>query len=191
MNGDDGYEIVKWYTRARRFPKLIGKTPDGTRIWGGPYTYTQVIVAVVVLVVGNETLWLWGQFGLVGNALVLVGGSYGAAVAAGRLPIGMRSPVSVGVGCWRALTAPAHGVHAGMPVRLPRASVVRSQVVVSTAAARRPAPTPADTAVSPVPAPVATPPAPVSTTARHPAAIPALTGVQRLLASSGATHQES
>jgi len=33
---EDHHEVVKWYTRARRFPQLIGKTPDGARLWGGP-----------------------------------------------------------------------------------------------------------------------------------------------------------
>ena len=70
----DGYEVVKWYTRARRFPQLIGKTPDGATIWGGPYTYTQVIAGVAFIVIGSKTTWLWGHFGLLGNALILVGG---------------------------------------------------------------------------------------------------------------------
>ena len=41
---------LKWYTRARKFPQLIGRTPDGTRIPGGPYTYTQVAAGVVTAV---------------------------------------------------------------------------------------------------------------------------------------------
>ena len=74
MSGrDESPEIVKWYTRARKFPQLIGKTPDGAKLWGGPYTYTQVVGASVVLVVGLKTISLWGSFGLVGNALVVLG----------------------------------------------------------------------------------------------------------------------
>jgi len=36
-------------------PAAIGKTPDGARLWGGPYTYTQVITAAAVLVIGAKT----------------------------------------------------------------------------------------------------------------------------------------
>ena len=34
--GEQSLEVVKWYTRARRFPQLIGKTPDGARIGAVP-----------------------------------------------------------------------------------------------------------------------------------------------------------
>ncbi len=106
---DPDTEVVKWYTRARRFPQLIGKTPDGATIWGGPYTYTQVIVGVGVIVVGSKTTWLWGHFGLIGNALILLGGAYGLVLLLGRLPLGSRNPLSVSAGAVRAMSAPAHG----------------------------------------------------------------------------------
>ena len=82
-------EVVKWYTRARRFPQLIGRTPDGARIWGGPYTYTQFFGGVAVLVVGAKTVGVWGQFGVIGNALLLLAVAYtvtrGAGPAADRV----------------------------------------------------------------------------------------------------------
>ena len=34
-------EVVKNYTRARKFPQLLGMTPDGKKLPGGPYSYTQ------------------------------------------------------------------------------------------------------------------------------------------------------
>ena len=67
-SSDDRVEVVKWYTRARRFPQLIGKTADGTTIWGGPYTYTQAGVGAAVLIIGSQTIDWWGQFGLVTGA---------------------------------------------------------------------------------------------------------------------------
>src|SRR5450759_686655 len=54
-------EVVKYYTRARKFPQLIGRTPDGAKIWGGPYTFTQAISAGVVLFVGVNTMGLWAH----------------------------------------------------------------------------------------------------------------------------------
>lgn len=202
MSGrDESPEIVKWYTRARKFPQLIGKTPDGAKLWGGPYTYTQVVGASVVLVVGLKTISLWGSFGLVGNALVVLGAAYGTALLLGRLPLGTRNPISVGSGILRALSGPAQGVLAGTPLRIRRPHRVRTRLVIRHAVPTTATP-PAEPAVdlTPEPAPAApvptlepvqqrTPPAagPAPTTPRR----PALTGVQRLLASTGANSQEN
>ena len=43
-------EVIRNFTAARKFPQLIGKTPDGKRIAGGPYTLTQGIVLAIVLI---------------------------------------------------------------------------------------------------------------------------------------------
>ena len=204
---DTTTEVVKWYTRARRFPQLIGKTPDGATIWGGPYTYTQVIAGVAVIIVGSKTTWLWGHFGLIGNALILLGVTYGLVLLLGRIPVGSRNPLSVGAGVLRAMTAPALGTRGGSPVRVRRPHRSRTKVVVTPDAPtladvqlsgstppsrtkpRRSHPRPrwSRPAPSQHPAPVAAPPPPRAHPDRHP---PALTGVQRLLASTGATHQE-
>lgn len=201
---EEAPEIVRWYTRARKFPQLIGKTPDGAKLWGGPYTYTQVIGAAVVLVVGLKTISLWGAFGLIGNALVVLGAAYGTALLLGRLPIGSRSPISVGAGVVRALSGPAQGILCGAPLRIRRPHRVRSRLVI-----RHPIPSsahPSDPTLlvpaDPVPAEVVqsevsparepalqripSPAEPGPTTHRR----PALTGVQRLLASTGANSQE-
>jgi|GEM_PF-945512 len=127
---DDG-DVVRWYTRARRFPQLIGKTATGGMIWGGPYTYTQVAVGVGVFVVGLQTTWLWGRFGLIGNTVLLAVVAYGLVVLVGRLPIGSRNPLSIGSGALRALGAPAHGRLAGAPLRLRRPHRVSSRLVVN------------------------------------------------------------
>lgn len=208
---DEAPEIVRWYTRARKFPQLIGKTPDGAKLWGGPYTYTQVIGAAVVLVVGLKTISLWGAFGLIGNALLVLGAAYGTALLLGRLPIGSRSPISVGAGVVRALSGPAQGILGGSPLRIRRPHRVRSRLVIrhtvptttgvpttavpTTAAAVQPTsaadPMPAAAAVSPARGltqePTATAPGP----APVPPRLPALTGVQRLLASTGTNPQEN
>ena len=52
---------MKWYTRARKFPQLIGRTPDGTRIPGGPYTYLQVAAGVGMAAVLAATTGLWAR----------------------------------------------------------------------------------------------------------------------------------
>ena len=208
----DGTEIVKWYTRARRFPQLIGKTPDGATIWGGPYTYTQVIAGVATIVVGSKTTWLWGHFGPIGNALILLGVTYGLVLVLGRMPIGSRNPLSVGTGAIRALSSPAQGHLGGTPVRIHRPQRARSRLVITPDAptlaeiqARRAAAA-ADSAGKPsrrrrrLPRPRWSRPAPAqqpqhsthrlrpTPQSARPSAAPALTGVQRLLASANAPH---
>jgi hypothetical protein len=89
---------LKWYTRARKFPQLIGRTPDGTRIPGGPYTYTQVAAGVVTAVVLAQTTWLWAHGGLILNATIFIGATVGAVFAAGKLTPGMRNPIVLASG---------------------------------------------------------------------------------------------
>lgn len=205
----DDPEVVKWYTRARRFPQLIGKTPDGATIWGGPYTYTQVIAGVLLIVIGSKTTWLWGHFGLIGNALILLGATYGLVLLLGRMPIGARNPLSVGAGALRALSSPAQGHLAGGPVRIRRPHRVRSRIVIgdaptpsrrapqqrtteATSRRRRHWPRPRWSRPAPSQLPMPIPakrlrPTPATT---RTAPTPALTGVQQLLAAAGQPSQE-
>lgn len=166
MPKNEETEVVKWYTRARRFPQLIGKTHDGTPLWGGPYTYTQVIVGVGILIVGVKTTSLWGHFGLIGNALLLLSVAYGVVLLVGRLPIGSRNPLSVGAGALRAWSAPGLGRQGGTPVRARRPTRVTRSVLTVTSC-------------SPTTLEVPDPPPPAATAEPPPAV---LTGVQRLLA---------
>jgi len=206
---EDQYEVVKWYTRARRFPQLIGKTPDGARLWGGPYTYTQVIGFVIVLVAGIKTVGFWGQFGLIGNALLVLGAAYATALGLGRLPIGSRNPLSVAQGALKSISTPPTGSYAGRPLKIRRPHPVTSKVTVTpidhtyldlpdtpSSSTRRPMPAvKADPTPSrgrprwsrPAPAQRPQPSRPTSSPAAQPAA---LSNVQRLLASTGSAHQE-
>lgn len=197
-SNDATYEVVKWYTRARRFPQLIGKTPDGAKLWGGPYTYTQVIGAAIVLVVGVNSVGLWGQFGLIANAVILLSSAYGTAVLLGRLPIGSRNPLSVGSGLVRALSSPTHGNFAGRPVRIRRPHRVQTRLIIShvvpqLSTVHRPSTAAAAAPVEPQQprhhGSGRRPPAAPSPAARR-TAQPALTGVQVLLASTGTPAQE-
>lgn len=113
-------ETVKWYTRARRFPQLLGRTPDGTKIPGGPYTITQAVGAGLVLFVGVNTMGLWARYGMFGNAAGLLGLTALTVVGLGRIPVGSRNPLSVLSGLVHAMSAPHAGRVAGRPVRLRR-----------------------------------------------------------------------
>lgn len=176
-------ESFKWYTHVRRFPQLIGKTPDGRRIWGGPYTQSQVIVTAGILYLGSKTQHLWGIFGLVGNAVALLTAAGVVGFLLGRLPIGMRNPATVLTEVWTALSAPATGRCGGVPIRLRRPHRPRfpSRVLVDASA-----PVPGLNAPVGSP-PSATPRARGGTAAGPRAVLPTappatLTGVQRLLA---------
>lgn len=96
---------LKWYTRARKFPQLIGRTPDGTRIPGGPYTYTQVAAGVVTAIVLAQTAWLWAHGGLMLNATIFIGTVVGAVIASGKLPPGMRNPLVLASGALNLLSS--------------------------------------------------------------------------------------
>lgn len=192
---DDG-DVVKWYTRARKFPQLIGKTPDGTRIWGGPYTVTQMVGGGSVLFVGLRTMSLWADFGLIGNFLLLGLITWGTVLLLGRIPVGSRNPLSVAAGTYRAVAAPALGRLGGRPVRIRRPHTLQHRVIFAVsdlptldpavATAARTATTSMAPPQKPLPdgspagRPAATPaepPAPDPSTRK-----PALTGVQALLA---------
>jgi hypothetical protein len=82
-------EVVKWYTHVRKFPALIGRTSDGTRIPGGPYTPTQLVVGAVLAWVASQTSWAWAHFGRVGNVVVLLVLVGGPVFVLGRAPIGV------------------------------------------------------------------------------------------------------
>ncbi len=205
-------EVVKWYTRARKFPQLIGRTPDGAKIWGGPYTFTQAIGAGILLVLGVNTMGLWARYGLIGNAVLLLGVTYGVVLFLGKIPVGSRSPLSVATGALRAVTSPRTGRLAGRPVRLRKPHQVRHRITVlldrppapvagrlPAAAAHRAAPVPRSkpkpkAKPHPVPHPVpqqapqqAPQPAPQPATQAAPAPRRqiALSGVQLLLAQAG------
>jgi hypothetical protein len=192
MRDQPQHDVVKWYTSARRFPQLIGRTPDGARIWGGPYTFTQAVGAGLVLFVGLNTMGLWAHYGLIGNGLILLGAAYTVALLLGRIPVGSRSPLAVASGVSRALTTPRTGRLSGRPVRLRRPRQLRHQVHVLLDPG--PVPTPP---VYPRPAAAGTgqtqpvtPPAdpPSGSSAAASSRPPALTGVQSLLAQSPPDH---
>lgn len=126
-------EIIRWYTKARRFPKLIGKTPEGRAIWGGPYTQTQFVVGVVLLFLMSKTTGLWGHFGLLGNIAVALGVSYGATWGLGKLPLGARNPFAIAAGGYAVLMAPHEGRFAGRRVTVPKPTRARSRVTIAAA----------------------------------------------------------
>lgn len=175
MEGRDG-RAAKWFTSARKFPQLIGRTPDGTQLPGGPYTITQLVVGGVVVLLLWNTTGVWARFGLAGNIVIGPALAIGAVFAAGKIPFEMRSPVVVVTGWLNALSRSTSG---SSPVRLraPHRSFGHSVLMVTGWPEVKVEPVPLPAGPAPVgPDPVQPPPTP--------SPLPALTGVQQLLAGS-------
>ena len=132
MSEQSTLERVKWYTLARKFPQLIGRTPDGARIPGGPYTITQAVGGLIVLIFGYYSMGVWAGFGVLGNYTVLLSVTGAVVFGLGRIPLGARSPASIGVGVVRAVTAPQRGRLRGRPVRIRRPRKLTQRVVMCT-----------------------------------------------------------
>lgn len=121
-------ETVKYYTRARKFPQLLGRLPDGTKIPGGPYTIHQLLSGIAMLFIAAKTMGVWGVFGTIGNILFLIFLVYGTIFVVGRMPTNGRNPFQIAAGFVRVVTAPRAGRLAGRPVRLRRARRVTHSV---------------------------------------------------------------
>jgi hypothetical protein len=117
MSTQNHVQTGRFYTAARKFQQLIGVTPAGETIPGGPYTVTQFIVGIVVLVLGFLTRPLWSQSELT-DVLFIVMAAVGATYAVGRMPRSRRSIINL-INCWITLiTRPRTGTYQGkkMPI---------------------------------------------------------------------------
>ena len=127
---NDRLEVAKTFTRTRRIPQLIGRTSDGMRIPGGPYTMTQAIGGFVVgwllyitmgLWGGSSAMWNWGM------ALTAVGV---AVFMLGRMPIGGRNPVTVLLGLGNATVATRPTAVGGMAQPRSKIHAVTGSVLI-------------------------------------------------------------
>lgn len=133
-----------FYTASRNVQELVGKLPDGTYIWGGPYTVPQVLCGVVVFVItlGARQIGLWGGAGagaLIFDLLVIAALSVGTIFLIGKLPAPKRSIFGLINGVFNLMMAPDVGMWRG-----------RSLPGSKTTKGRRPtAPTPQSAAPEP------------------------------------------
>ena len=123
--------VVKMFTKARNFPQLIGKAPDGRKIPGGPYTLTQFVGAGIA----GGLLWLtqslWAQGSVITNGAIFLGITGGTLWVLGRLPQGARNPISVVRGVGRAATgAMSPSKINGEPIRIKRPHAVLGSVII-------------------------------------------------------------
>lgn len=101
MSNQDHVQTGRFYTAARKFQQLIGVTPAGEAIPGGPYTVTQFIVGIVVVVVGFISRPLWTQ-GAITDVLFIAAAAVGLTYGVGRMPGSRRSLINL-INCSMAL----------------------------------------------------------------------------------------
>jgi hypothetical protein len=127
MSTQHHVQTGRFYTAARKFQQLIGVTPAGETIPGGPYTVTQFIVGIVVLVLGFITRPLWSQ-GALTDVLFIAAAAVGATYAVGRMPGSRRSIINL-INCWITLMSrPRTGTYRGrkLPVSYSKTTTKRS-----------------------------------------------------------------
>lgn len=100
-------EVIKNFTRARKVPQLIGRTPDGKKLPFGPYTVPQAVSGAIV----GGLLWLlhplWLRDSIFWNVGFFAFWSLGTVFVVGKLRFAGRSPASVAQGICAAAFAPA------------------------------------------------------------------------------------
>lgn len=107
-----------FYTASRNVQELIGKLPDGSYIWGGPYTVPQVLsgVATFIVALGARQIGLWGGTGagaLIFDLLVIFALSVGVIFLVGKIPPPKRSIFGLIGGVSNLLAAPDAGMWRG------------------------------------------------------------------------------
>ncbi|MEG9553377.1 hypothetical protein V5N34_35450 [Streptomyces baarnensis] len=112
--GADEVLVGRCYTKARRLPLVMGEL-SGFRLWGGPYSVTQLVTMVIVLGLMLLLHPLWANYGLL-NAALLIVVPFAAAFLVRYLPTEGRNPLMVLGGAAGVLTA-GQGRIGGRPLR--------------------------------------------------------------------------
>lgn len=107
--------IGRCFTKARKHTLVVGHWPGGGRIWGGPYTVPQIIVAAVTFAAAFLTRGLWAHHGLV-DVLPLVGVPYALALVVGRIHVDGRNPLAVAASVLGLAAGGSSGRMDGRPV---------------------------------------------------------------------------
>lgn len=122
---------VKFYTRARKFPRLLGKTLDGRTLPGGPYSIRQAVVAGVVLFVMAKTIsWWGGSMSGVSRGILIVAAVLGSTVVTRNLPTFPRNPLSLLLGLLRVITSPSRGRYRNRAITIPAGGRVRGAALI-------------------------------------------------------------
>ena len=145
-------EIAGFYTRSRKFPKMIGRMTDGSRIPGGPYTFTQIGFGGATLLILLMTRTMWSTGGLIFDVVIVAGVAWGITKAVGYIPMTRRNLVLAFVDAVAAMLKPRGGRYQGQAVKLarPHQAVGKSSLMASARpeTASEPAAEPIDTSTA-------------------------------------------
>lgn len=187
-------EIARFYTRSRRFPKMIGRMNDGSRIPGGPYTLTQVGVGgavLLVMLVTRGLLWSTGEILL--DLLVTAGVAFAPTWLVGRIPMTRRNLLFAFLDGAAAMFKPVGGKYQGQTIRLAQPHAAGGDTQVLSPRPARPVPSPLAPESAKKATPTSTPQPRRQRRDMAPAAAAAAashrpeTGVERLLAQINST----
>ncbi|MEU2354533.1 hypothetical protein ABZ599_16450 [Streptomyces misionensis] len=117
------------YTRARKYPLVIGKLPGAGRIPGGPYTITQIVTMVVVFGSLALTQSLWAHFGLA-NILIMIALPWGVAWVLRYARIDGRDPARALRSLLVYASSPVGGRLAGRPQWQSRPHLTRTTCTI-------------------------------------------------------------
>lgn len=126
----DDQIVARFYTRARKFPRLLGVTHEGMKIPGGPYTGTQAVVGAAAVFVLSKTAPLWATGGLIKTGLT--GGLvvWIAVFVVGKLPSPTTNPLWVVAGIFGLTLTPNVGKQRGKRIETPRPHQMRGHYVL-------------------------------------------------------------
>lgn len=114
-------EVGRFYTSARFFKQVLGSLPDGTKIPGGPYTYSQMGTMLGVAIVGWMVRDIWSIGSVIADFLVLIVVAVGAGYGIGQMPSSRRNPLRLLGSALALVTHPGPGGRwRGRPLRLTR-----------------------------------------------------------------------
>lgn len=105
-------EVARFY-RVKKFTRYLGRFPDGTKIWGGPYNMTQGVAGAIAGLIAMQTNALWGTGNIFFDLLLGGGTVYLIVRLAGRIRTGNRNPASLLLGLYTAITASSTGSYNG------------------------------------------------------------------------------
>lgn len=125
---EEPLEVARFY-RTTKYPKVMGRFYDGTKIPGGPYTMTQGVVGAIALFVALQTSSLWGRGNIILDLPIGALFVWGAAWVAGRIRVGNRNPAVLLLGLFRAATSPSQGQYNDLPYRAKTPHRVRGRVI--------------------------------------------------------------
>lgn len=123
--GSYGPRQGQFYTASRNVQQVLGKLPDGTYIWGGPYTIPQAVSGLVffALAMGARSIGIWGgssSTSLLLDLLIAALLAFGVVILVGKLPTPKRSLIGAFNGVMNQATAPKTGRWRGRSLPPPK-----------------------------------------------------------------------